>query len=327
MCAMSVITSAPTSSATARTRAKSNTRGYALAPTTIIFGLCSRARRCELVVVEPLVFLPHAVRDDLEVLAREIQRVAVREVAAVREVHAEHRVARLEHGDVDGHVGLRAGVRLDVDVLGAEQLLRAIDRERLGDVDELAAAVVALARIAFGVLVRHHRAGRLEHGEADEVLGRDQLEAFFLASDFVADGGGDFGIDGVEMRHSIMSTRDQCHALEGPNLVDAALVPSAGKRRVEERVDDLAGGVGWREALAEREDVGVVVLAAQTRRLLVRHRGGADARDLVGGDRHADAPSRRRGCRDRTPPTRPRARPSRRRPDSRPTRSSWCRSP
>ena len=63
--------------------------------------------------------------------------------------------------------------------------LRALDRERLGDVDELAAAVVALARIALGVLVRHHRAGGFEHGEADEVLRRDELEAFFLAADFV----------------------------------------------------------------------------------------------------------------------------------------------
>ena len=76
----------------------------------------------------------------------------------------------------------------------AEQLLRALDRQRLGDVDELTAAVVALARIAFGVLVRHHRAGGFQHGEADEVLGGDQLEALFLPLDLVTDGGGDFGV-------------------------------------------------------------------------------------------------------------------------------------
>jgi hypothetical protein len=35
----------------------------------------------------------------------------------------------------------------------AEQLLAAVDRQLLGDVDVFAAAVVALARIAFGVLV------------------------------------------------------------------------------------------------------------------------------------------------------------------------------
>ena len=56
----------------------------------------------------------------------------------------------------------------------------------LDDVDELAAAVVALARIAFGVLVGQHRAGRFEHRAADEVLGRDQLEAAVLPVQLVA---------------------------------------------------------------------------------------------------------------------------------------------
>ena len=79
----------------------------------------------ELVVVDPLVVLAHAVGHDRVELAGEVQRVAVREVAAVRQVHAEHRVARLEQRQVDGHVGLRARVRLHVDVLGAEQRLGA----------------------------------------------------------------------------------------------------------------------------------------------------------------------------------------------------------
>ena len=114
--------------------------------------------------------------------------MAVRQVAAVREVHAEHRVAGLEQRQVDAHVRLRAGVRLHVDVLGAEQRLGARDRQRLDDVHELAAAVIALARIAFGVLVRQHRAGGFEHGAADEVLRRDQLEAVGLPPRFVGDG-------------------------------------------------------------------------------------------------------------------------------------------
>ena len=42
--------------------------------------------------------------------------------------------------------------------------LCALDRELFDDVHELAAAVVALARIAFGVLVREDRAGGLEDG-------------------------------------------------------------------------------------------------------------------------------------------------------------------
>ena len=115
-------------------------------------------------------------------------------MAAVREVHAENGVAGLQHRHVDGHVRLRAGVRLDVGVVCAEDLLGAIDGQRLGDVDELAAAVVALARIAFGVLVGEDAARRLQDRRAHEVLRRDEFESFFLAMQLVADRFGNFRI-------------------------------------------------------------------------------------------------------------------------------------
>ena len=92
------------------------------------------------------------------------------------ELHAEDAVARLEQRVVDGGVRLRAGVRLHVRVLGAEDLLGAVDRELLGHVHVLAAAVVAPARVALGVLVGEHRALAVEHRLRDEVLGRDHLE-------------------------------------------------------------------------------------------------------------------------------------------------------
>ena len=97
---------------------------------------------------------------------------------------------RQEHGLVH----LRAGVGLHVGEVGAEQLLGALDGERFGDVDVLAAAIVALAGIALGVLVGHDRALRLEHGAGDDVLGRDQLDLVLLAAEFLADGVGDLGI-------------------------------------------------------------------------------------------------------------------------------------
>jgi hypothetical protein len=66
--------------------------------------------------------------------------------------------------------------------------LHALDRQRLGDVDELAAAVVALARVAFGVLVGEHAALRLEHARAGVVLRGDQLDVVLLAAALVGDG-------------------------------------------------------------------------------------------------------------------------------------------
>ena len=96
---------------------------------------------------------------------------------------------------VDGRVGLRAGVRLDVGVLGAEELLGAVDRELLGDVDVLAAAVVALAGIALGVLVGQHAALALEDGLGHEVLGGDHLQRPLLALELEPQDVGDLGID------------------------------------------------------------------------------------------------------------------------------------
>ena len=96
--------------------------------------------------------------------------MTVGEMAAVGEVHAEDGVAGLERGHIDGHVGLRAGVRLDVGVIGAEKFFGAIDGEMFGDVHEFAAAVIALAGIAFGVFVGEHRAHGFHDGFGDEIF-------------------------------------------------------------------------------------------------------------------------------------------------------------
>ena len=60
-----------------------------------------------------------------------VDRRAVGEVAAVVEAQAEHGVARLEQRLVHAHVGVGAGVRLHVGVLGAEQRLDPLDGQGL----------------------------------------------------------------------------------------------------------------------------------------------------------------------------------------------------
>ena len=76
----------------------------------------------------------------------------------------------------------------------AEQFLGALDRQRLGDIDPFAAAVIARARIALGIFVGHHRALRFQHRAADDVFRRDQLDLVTLATEFAPDRGGDFRI-------------------------------------------------------------------------------------------------------------------------------------
>ena len=151
-----------------------------------------------LVVVDGHRLARHAVRGDRVEPAAEVDLQAVRQVAAVVEAQAEDRVARLQHRHVHRHVRLRARVRLDVRVLRAEERLRAVDRQLLDLVDDLAAAVVALAGIPLGVLVRRHRADRLEDGRPREVLRGDQLDLAALAVELGRDQLGDVRIDLVE---------------------------------------------------------------------------------------------------------------------------------
>ena len=76
--------------------------------------------------------------------------------------------------------GVGTRVRLDVGVFGTEQLAQAVAREHLGFVDDLVAAVVALRRVALGVLVGEHRSLRRQHRGRGEVLRRDQLDGRVL---------------------------------------------------------------------------------------------------------------------------------------------------
>ena len=76
-------------------------------------------------------------------------------VSAVGQVHAHYCVARLKKGKLDSHVGLCAGVGLYIGIGAAEKLLCPLTGQLLCNVHALAAAVVALSRVAFSILVCH----------------------------------------------------------------------------------------------------------------------------------------------------------------------------
>src|ERR1700694_568842 len=91
-------------------------------------------------------------------------------------------------------------MRLDVRVLGAEEQLGAVAGEVLDLVDDLAAAVVALARDTLGVLVVEPRAERLEHRHRGEILRGDELEGFLLALQFGIEQCGKLRVGGAHRR-------------------------------------------------------------------------------------------------------------------------------
>ena len=123
-----------------------------------------------------------------------LKHATVGQVAAFGQAHAHDGVAGLGEGHQHGLVGLGTGVGLDVGSFGAEQLLQTVDGQLLGHVHVFAAAVVALAGIALGVLVGQLAALRLHHGRRGVVLGSDQLDVVFLALVLLLNGGPDFGV-------------------------------------------------------------------------------------------------------------------------------------
>ena len=73
------------------------------------------------------------------------------------QLHSQNGVTRFNGSEVNAHIRLCPRVWLDVGVFRAEQFFCTFDGEGFGVVDEFAAAIVAAARIAFRVFIRHHR--------------------------------------------------------------------------------------------------------------------------------------------------------------------------
>src|SRR5207248_6922230 len=111
----------------------------------------------QLVIIDQLRIFVYSVWHDAIVLSGEVERMTVRQVAAMRKVHSENRVARLQDGQINGHVGLASRMWLDVHMLGAEKFFGAFNRQILNDIRELAAAVVAAAGISFGIFIGDYR--------------------------------------------------------------------------------------------------------------------------------------------------------------------------
>ena len=139
------------------------------------------------VVVDQVVVLAHAVLDRVEPFAGERRRRAVGEMTAGRQRQAEDRVAGFEQRHHDGRVRLRPRMGLDIGEAAAEQLLGPLDRQTLGNIDMIAAGIVAAGRIAFGIFVGEHRTLGLQHGAGDDILGSDQFDLLLLAAQFGPD--------------------------------------------------------------------------------------------------------------------------------------------
>ena len=127
-----------------------------------------------------MIRLPNAVMNGVVQLTGKIEMHAVRQMSAMRQIHRQIRITRLENRQINRHVGLRAGMRLHVGVFGPEQFTDSLSRQIFDDIDEFTPAVVAATGISFSIFVGQHRAGRLQNGGTGIVLRSDQLQPFLL---------------------------------------------------------------------------------------------------------------------------------------------------
>src|SRR5687767_1614515 len=117
----------------------------------------------QLVVIDLLRLSGNTVVSDLVTDSRKIHRMTVRQMPAVRQTHSENLIAVLNSSEINGHVGLRATVRLHVRMFGPKQFFGAVNRGLFYDVGPLTTAVISFAGITFGILVREHRTGSFKH--------------------------------------------------------------------------------------------------------------------------------------------------------------------
>ena len=153
----------------------------------------------ELVIVNALGLGIQRIRMEVVDKPREVHRRAMGQVPALLKRHAEHGVARLDKGLIRCGIRGGTGMRLDIGILATENLLRALASELLDDVDLLAAAVVALARISFGILIGKDATNCLHHGRRGEILGCDELDAVALARELLPDGVGNGRVGSQDM--------------------------------------------------------------------------------------------------------------------------------
>ena len=136
------------------------------------------------IVIDAAGFLRDAVGLHMEETAGEVDRAAMGQMAAVVEVHAQDRVPRLAQRHIGRIIGLRAGVGLHIGKFCAKEFFCPLDGQILRDIHALAAAIVALAGIPFGIFIGEHRPHRRHHRFRDDVLRGDQLNIPLLSGVF-----------------------------------------------------------------------------------------------------------------------------------------------
>ena len=130
-------------------------------------------------------------------------------MAAMGQVHAQNGITGLEEGKIDGHIGLGAGMGLDIGVGRPEELLDPAQGQVFRGIHIFAAAVKAPARIPLGVLMGQNGTLGLEHRAADEVFRGDHLQLVQLALTLTLDDSKNFRVSAGQVFHPVKTPAGQ----------------------------------------------------------------------------------------------------------------------
>ena len=141
---------------------------------------CFERGLAQLVVVDASCLCIHAVRNKVEIGTRHVDGRTMRQMAAMREIHAEHGIAGLQQRKIDRHIRLRAAVRLHICMLGTEEPACSVTGYVFHNVDAFAAAVIPLAGVAFRIFIGQNASHGCHHSLGNKIFGGDELDAAAL---------------------------------------------------------------------------------------------------------------------------------------------------
>ena len=105
----------------------------------------------------------------------------MREVTAVVKIHSHEGVARFQHSQQNGCVGLGTRVRLNVGIFCSEEFFHTFNSKCFHLVNHLAASVIAFSRVSFSILVGEIGAHGFHYLVTNKVLTGNQFHSFQLA--------------------------------------------------------------------------------------------------------------------------------------------------
>src|SRR5664279_1571543 len=109
------------------------------------------------------------------------------QVSAHTQIEPQYFVARLQHSQANGRIGLCTTMRLDVGVFAVKYFFQPVDSQLFGLIYDFTTTVIPAAGITFSIFIGHHIAHGLHHLEGGEIFRSYQFNAMSLAFKFFLD--------------------------------------------------------------------------------------------------------------------------------------------